>query len=255
MIVRALALAGALCAAAPAAAQQAVTKAELRGEAPEITDAKLRGQLWRMFRKEDRRRAERPVRPLDSVVLQTPAYPTAVQGLCRADMVVMMLAPVRSGKGDADAATPMRAYGLESSKRFRILDLTPDQRGAAFGDKWHGPCSRIAENDPRYFQAADETVASEGHALLLRGAAAAQAGFLVPSCDVVWEPGRRCIEALTAFAAQPFESVDDCSDARRATCYKFVSGDDVEVTLWQDAGGPLRASLASLIILRHPRPD
>jgi hypothetical protein len=239
--------------AAPASAQKAITKMEVRQQDPSITDTQLRDQLWGLFRKEDRRGVQRPVRPFDSDRFVTRSYPVAAfdtYGLCRRDVVVMSLAPVRASKRDANAVTPMRAYGVESNAHFRVLLLAPGERGDAFEDMWKGPCSRIAEKDPEFFRAENETVATEGYKLLMRAAAMVKAGGLSPRCD-----GGPCSEALTVFAASPFSEIKDCTAEQKATCYKFVNDDDVEVKIWYSAGGPLAAEINYLIVLRHPRPD
>jgi hypothetical protein len=257
VIARAAALAALLCAAVPAAAQPAVTKTELRHQEPAITDAQLRDQLWGLFRKEDRRREVPPQQALDAVSLVTTPYPVGVvpgvpgvSGLCRVDVVALKLAPVQGLRRDADASTPMRAYGVETGRRFLVLPLSPEQRGDTFDDKWHGPCAQLAQDDPRFFRARDEIAAREGYALLGRAVAAAKAGELVPGCD-----GSQCAEAVGAFVRRKLEWIIDCSAAAKAPCYKFVRDDDAELTVIHSAGRPINATLTRRIVLRHPRSD
>ncbi len=152
----AVALAVAMGPAAPANAQQTVSKAEVRQQDPSITDAQLRDQLWGLFRKEDRRSASSPTQPLAGERFVTTPYPAGAfgtSGLCRMDVLAMKFAPTQGLLRNADAATPMRAYGLESSTRFLILPLLPEERGDVFDDKWNGPCARLGQDDPRFFRA------------------------------------------------------------------------------------------------------
>ncbi|MBB4840952.1 hypothetical protein HNP52_004049 [Sphingomonas kyeonggiensis] len=239
---------------APASAQQPVTKAELRQQDPSITDAQLRDQLWGLFRKADRRSPTQPTQPLMDERFVTTPYPDGAfgtSGLCRMDVVVMKLAPTQGLLRDADATTPMRAYGLESGTRFLVLPLLPEERGDVFDDKWNGPCARLGQDDPRFFRAVSGEVARKGHALLQRAATAVRAGSLA-HCDAA---AGSCVEALAAFVARPFESVQDCATEEGATCYRFVGKDDVQARIWQVSGGPLQVEITKLIVLRHPRPD
>lgn len=250
----AIALATAIGLATPAIAQQTITKAEVRRQDPAVSDAQLRDQLWSLFRKEDRRSDRAPTQPLVAERLATTPYPAGAfgtSGLCRMDVLVIVLAPTAGSQRDADATTPMRAYGLESSRRFLVLGLSPEQRGDVFDDKWNGPCAQLSQDDPRFFRAVSGEVAREGHGLLLRAVAAAKAGEL-GRCDSAAGP---CIEALAAFAGRPLESIRDCAMEEGATCYKFIGKDDVEARIWHDSGGPLRVEIARPIVLRHPRPD
>lgn len=238
----------------PASAQQVVTKAEVRQQDPSITDAQLRDQLWGLFRKEDRRSTHSPTQPLTGERVVTTPYPAGAfgtSGLCRMDVVVMKMAPTQGLLRDADATTPMRSYGLESSKRFLVLPLLPEERGDVFDDKWNGPCARLGQDDPRFFRAVSEEAAREGHALLQRAAAEARAGKLA-RCDA---GAGSCVEALAAFVARPFESVWNCAMGEQAICYRFVGKDDVEARIWQVPDGSLHVELTRLIVLRHPRPD
>ncbi|WP_342250091.1 hypothetical protein [Sphingomonas sp. OTU376] len=238
----------------PASAQQTISKAKVRQQDPSITDAQLRDQLWGLFRKADRRSPTQPTQPLTGERLVTTPYPAGAfgtSGLCRMDVVVMKLAPTQGLLRDADAVTPMRAYGLESSKRFLVLSLLPEERGDVFDDKWNGPCAKLGQDDPRFFRAVSEEAAREGHALLRRAAAEAQAGKL-PRCDTATGS---CVEALSAFVARPLESMWNCATEEGATCYRFVGKDDVEARVWQVSGGSLHVEITRLVVLRHPRPN
>lgn len=277
MIVRALALTGALCAAAPAAAQQTVTKAEVRSQKPSVTDAQLRNQLWGMFHKEDRRTRKTPARPLEDVWLDTPAYPTKVPDLCRSDRVTMRLAPADPREAEPDADTPMRAYGLDSEKRFLFLALpaeeAPEQEEDAPGkrrDMWHGACSRLDRYDARFFRADDEKLAMGGYRALLRAARVVQAGEAKIRCNLSQIEKRPCAEVLGEFAKAPISSIESCPAVTGLACYSiFGSGDlQVRVTIVDDpdsykrAGGEalpmgrlMSVDVDEMIILWHTRPD
>lgn len=274
MIVRAIALVGAICTAVPAAAQQTVTKAEVRSQAPSATDSQLRNQLWRMFRKEDRRRKEAPKRPLDSVWLDTPAYPTAVQDLCRSDQVTIHLAPADPVKDYGDADTPMRAYGLDSFKRFLFLKLppekAPEERAEVRQDIWGGACSRLAQYDDRFFRAADEEMAEQGYRALLRAASAVQTGSVKPVCNLAVIEKRPCSEVLAAFAHAPISLIEACPAVAGLICYGISGSDDllVRVSFVEDVnkyrppnGSPLPAKslvaveVDQMIVFWESRPD
>ncbi len=273
MIARAAALAALLCAAVPAAAQPAVTKSEVRSQKPSVTDRQLRDQLWGMFRKEDRRSKTTPTRMLDMVWLETPAYPTHVPDLCRSDMVAIQFSPV-GGTGVADADTPVRAYGLDSYKRFLFLKLpdetAPKQDGPMRRDVWSGACAKLEDDDPRFFRAADEELAEQGYRALVRAARGVQAGQARLTCNLGMLAKRPCAEDFAEFARQPIMEIETCAAVEGVTCYRILGRDDLEarisvITTPSAYKGPEGQSMAEgtilsvdftlLIVLWHQRPD
>lgn len=249
-----------LCVAAPAAAQQTVTKADVRSQKPSVTDAQLRDQLWGMFRKEDRRRKERPRAGLLDVWLETPAYPTAVPNLCRTDQVTIRLAPAEGAVRKPDAETPMRAYGLDASRRYLFLKLPPESpadRDFKPRDMWQGACARLAADDIRFFRAEDEDMAEGGYRALLGAARAAKGGALAPKCDLGPYDKRSCLDALARVADDPIDSIDRCPAPTDLVCYQ-VSGADqlqVEVSVKSDTGAPVEVKIDQMIVVADQRID
>jgi len=246
--------------AAPANAQRTITKAELRTQKPSVSDAELRDQLWNIFRKEDRRRKQRPRAALNDVWLETPAYPTAVPNLCRSDQVTMRLAPAEGAVRRSDADTPMRAYGLDASRKYLFLKLpaeTAADRSYDPQDMWQGRCARLAVDDVRFFLAQDEDMAEGGYRALLRAMRAAKNGTLVPKCDLGPVNRLSCTEALVKVGANPIDSIETCPAAEKISCYQISGFDElqVRVSVSKETEALIAVEIDQMIIVADLRID
>lgn len=111
-----------------------ITKQELRNQDTSITDDQLKEQLWDLFKKQDRRSKTHPKRKLKSIELNSKAYNSEVNGICKIDHLLLRLAPTENDpihkaprkERRGNASTRVKAYGFDSHSSYFLLDEKAD---------------------------------------------------------------------------------------------------------------------------------
>jgi len=213
-----------------------VTKEDFRTQSPSATNRQLRDQLWGIFENTDQRRSKPARRPLDDIWLTTQPYPTPFPGLCRKDSVVLRFAPVDSMPDKPDARTPVRAYGIDSSRSYAFLRAPVNRYVAGAShpeDVWHDDCTRLASNDDKWFSAPDLQTAVDGYRAGRLAASALAAGKVrIGSCDRAKDSSGATCEAVVAYFAQGRPaSIERCDAPAGVQCFRLWGIDSTETRI------------------------
>jgi hypothetical protein len=254
----ALAIAAALPAPAPAATD-AITKTEIRTEAPAITDRRLRDMIWDMFRRADLRTGKPPQSQLRRLWFRTHPIATNIPNLCRFDAMTVEFAPVRHGSTH-DADTPVHPVALTASSAFRFLAPPPlepkeTDEAAVRMLPTEGPCTSLDTNKVSFFSATSEEVARDGYEAFLTLQQALRDKKPLPlACDLYATDKQTCADLILSLAQDSIASIGECDAERETDCFK-ISADDREIKIvltrasGDAAGQPIRAQLESMIIV------
>jgi hypothetical protein len=249
-----------------------ITKAEARSLPEPVVKRRVMTQLGDLLTGPRGQRRVAPIHPLTDMTFEARPRATVVPGLCRADQLTVTFRA--RGTGPRNADTPVSADGFRSSSYFYFLtpptasyDALADHEGVLDD----AACRAASRDEPTYFRAEDEEVATNGVLVARRvmdAVAAGEPAFAL-TCDRFRnEADRQCVDILRQIAVNRVDFVRQCEIDRPETpgahCYRVEVGDrslrivTTPISYGGRAPPPLTildVHMAGMIILVHERID
>lgn len=216
---------------AAAPAQDAMTTRERKALSPRAASRNVREDLWSVFEPIGRI-SSGTARQLHGVGLQTRAFGTKYDGLCRRDMVSLLYAA--AGEASKFEDVPVQPYGVEARALYHFLDA-PKRARERSADIWQARCETAGRDDhANWFTAPDARTAVLGALALKAAADAVQAGTIIPEpCGILAGRGKRICDAAILANGDPavIQEIEICASTAGALCYVVYVDSSLKLTI------------------------
>lgn len=246
---------------APLAAQETISKAQVRSDPPEVTHEQLRDVFWDMFPVQDLRSEDAPTMPLQGVSLDTRPRLTQFRNLCQRDRLVIVF---DSPEDDAGPAMQQSAESFMTTSFYSFLEMPENYGPRGSHDQPQDLCAALPDDHP-FFHADNDSIALYSHlALGELQAGIADGSINGVTCDSARD-AQTCRELISAIGLADVQDASRCADEVDEICYqlalrpKGTIGEHLHIFTDGRVSGPfvavLRAELRQSMVLFHPRPD